>query len=220
MNFSPSRSYALELDAQDELASFREQFVITDPDLLYMDGNSLGRLPKAAVERARQIVEDEWGRDLIRGWNKGWWEAPVRIGEKIARLIGAAQGQVIVSDTTSVNLYKLAMAALSLQSGKKRIITDTMNFPSDLYILQGCANFCPLSSNREQGLGMRAVTRSSASARRMANSRPISPRSKPPSTKTPRSSRFRTCSSKAATSTTCNKSPRWRIAKARSCCGT
>jgi kynureninase len=136
--FSPSRSYALELDSTDELAAFREQFVITDPDLLYMDGNSLGRLPKAAVERARQIVEDEWGRDLIRGWNKGWWEAPVRIGEKIARLIGAAEGQVIVSDTTSVNLYKLAMAALSLQSGKKRIITDTMNFPSDLYILQGC----------------------------------------------------------------------------------
>lgn len=136
--FSPSRAYALELDSKDELASFREQFVITDPNLLYMDGNSLGRLPKAAVERARQIMEDEWGRDLIRGWNKGWWEAPVRIGEKIARLIGAAEGQVIVSDTTSVNLYKLAMAALSLQSGKKRIVTDMLNFPSDLYILQGC----------------------------------------------------------------------------------
>jgi kynureninase len=136
--FSRSRPYALELDVQDELASFREQFVIADPNLLYMDGNSLGRLPKAAVERARQIVEDEWGRDLIRGWNKGWWEAPVRIGEKIARLIGAAQGQVIVSDTTSVNLYKLAMAALALRPERKRIITDTMNFPSDLYILQGC----------------------------------------------------------------------------------
>ena len=136
--FSPSRSFALELDSRDELASFREQFVITDPDLFYMDGNSLGRLPKVAVERARQLVEDEWGRDLIRGWNKGWWEAPVRIGEKIARLIGAAEGQVIVSDTTSVNLYKLTMAALALRPERKRIITDTMNFPSDLYILQGC----------------------------------------------------------------------------------
>jgi kynureninase len=138
MAFLSSRSFALELDSQDELASFREQFVVTDPDLLYMDGNSLGRLPKAAVERARAVVEDEWGRDLIRGWNKGWWEAPVRIGEKIGTLIGAAQGQVIVSDTTSVNLYKLTMAALALRPGKKRIITDTMNFPSDLYILQGC----------------------------------------------------------------------------------
>jgi kynureninase len=136
--FPPSRSYALELDAQDKLASFREQFVITDPNLLYMDGNSLGRLPKVAVERARQIVEDEWGRDLIRGWNKSWWEAPQRVGDKIGTLIGAAAGQVIVSDTTSVNLYKLTMAALALRPERKRIITDTMNFPSDLYILQGC----------------------------------------------------------------------------------
>ncbi len=139
--FSPSRAFALELDSQDELASFREQFVITDPDLLYMDGNSLGRLPKVAVERARQLVKTEWGNDLIRGWNKGWWEAPRRVGDKIGTLIGAAAGQVIVSDTTSVNLYKLTMAALRLQSGRKRIITDQFNFPSDLYILQGVASF-------------------------------------------------------------------------------
>ena len=137
--FSPSRSFALELDSKDELASFREQFVITDPDLLYMDGNSLGRLPKAAVERARQLVESEWGNDLIRGWNKGWWDAPRRVGDKIGQLIGAAAGQVIVSDTTSMNLYKLVMAALTHQPNRKRIITDQFNFPSDLYILQGAA---------------------------------------------------------------------------------
>lgn len=139
--FSPSRSFALELDSKDELASFRERFVITDPDLLYMDGNSLGRLPKAAVERVRQLVEREWGADLIRGWNNGWWDAPRRVGDKIGALIGAAAGQVVVSDTTSVNLYKLTMAALRLQSGRKRIVTDTFNFPSDLYILQGIASF-------------------------------------------------------------------------------
>ena len=138
MAFHSSREYALELDKQDKLASFREQFVIADPDLIYLDGNSLGRLPKAAAERALQIVEQEWGKDLSRGWNKGWWEAPARVGEKIARLIGAAPGQVVVSDTTSVNLYKLTLAALGLKSEKKRIVTDTMNFPSDLYILQGC----------------------------------------------------------------------------------
>jgi kynureninase len=137
--FSPSRSFAIELDSKDELASFREQFVITDPDLLYMDGNSLGRLPKVAVERARQLVETEWGADLIRGWNKGWWEAPRRVGDKIGQLIGAAAGQVIVSDTTSMNLYKLVMAALTYQPNRKRIITDQFNFPSDLYILQGAA---------------------------------------------------------------------------------
>ncbi|MBV6394827.1 MAG: Kynureninase [Anaerolineales bacterium] len=138
--FSPSRSHALELDQQDPLASFRERFVISDSELLYMDGNSLGRLPKAAVERTRQVVETEWGQDLIRGWNKGWWEAPQRVGDKIGQLTGAAPGQVIVSDTTSLNLYKLVMAALMHQPNRKRIISDAFNFPSDLYILQGCAN--------------------------------------------------------------------------------
>jgi kynureninase len=135
--FSPSRAHALELDSQDELASFREQFIIADPDLIYLDGNSLGRLPKAAAERARQIVESEWGADLIRGWNKGWWDAPRRVGDTIGQLIGAAAGQVIVCDTTSINLYKLVMAALTHQPSRKRIITDEFNFPSDLYILQG-----------------------------------------------------------------------------------
>ena len=146
MTFHPSRDYALELDKQDKLASYRGQFVIPDPGLVYLDGNSLGRLPKAAVERAKQIVEEEWGADLIRGWNKGWWEAPARIGEKIGQLIGAAPGQVLVSDTTSVNLYKLTMAALAASPEKRRIVTDTMNFPSDLYILQGCVQTLALRS--------------------------------------------------------------------------
>ncbi len=137
-SFQPSPAYALQLDSQDKLASFRDAFIITDPDLIYLDGNSLGRLPKVAIERARQIVEEEWGRDLIRGWNKGWWEAPAHVGDKIAKLVGAAEGQVFVSDTTSVNLFKLTMAALAQSPKKKRIVTDIMNFPSDLYILQGC----------------------------------------------------------------------------------
>jgi kynureninase len=137
-DFQPSSVYALQLDSQDKLASYREAFLISDPELIYLDGNSLGRLPKIAIERARQIVENEWGKDLIRAWNKGWWEAPVRVGEKIAKLIGASAGQVVVSDTTSVNLFKLTMAALAFSPEKKRIVTDTMNFPSDLYILQGC----------------------------------------------------------------------------------
>ena len=145
--FQASRAYALELDSQDKLASFRDAFVVTDPDLIYLDGNSLGRLPKAALERARQVIEKEWGGDLIRGWNKGWWESPARVGEKLARLVGAAADEVIVSDTTSINLFKLVLAALSLNSDKKRIVTDTMNFPSDLYILQGCVQ---LLGNRHE----------------------------------------------------------------------
>lgn len=139
-NFSPSLDFAKQLDSQDPLASYREGFVITDPDIIYLDGNSLGRMPKVAQERAKQVIENEWGTDLIRGWNKGWWDAPKRVGDKIGKLIGAAEGQTLVSDTISLNLFKLATSALTLQSDRKRIITDTFNFPSDLYILQGIQN--------------------------------------------------------------------------------
>jgi kynureninase len=137
MNFTPSREFATQLDQRDSLASYREQFVVNDPDLIYLDGNSLGRLPKSVIERMQKAVEEEWGSDLIRGWNKGWWESPKRIGDKIGLLVGAAEGQILVGDQTSINLFKLATAALTLQPQKKHIITDTFNFPSDLYILQG-----------------------------------------------------------------------------------
>lgn len=137
MSFPLNREFAVLLDKGDELASYREQFVIDDPDLIYLDGNSLGMMPKIAQERSRQIVDEQWGTHLIRGWNKGWWEAPARVGDKIGQLIGAASGQTIVSDTVSVNLFKLATAALTLQPHRTRIITDTFNFPSDLYVLQG-----------------------------------------------------------------------------------
>jgi len=136
-NFSPSPDFAKQLDSQDTLASYRQKFVANDPDLIYLDGNSLGRLPKSVIERMKKAVEEEWGTDLIRGWNKGWWESPKRIGDKIGSLLGAAEGQVVVGDQTSINLFKLATAALTSQPQKKRVITDAFNFPSDLYILQG-----------------------------------------------------------------------------------
>jgi kynureninase len=135
--FQPGPDFARQLDAADELASSRGAFVFPEPDLIYLDGNSLGRLPRAAARRLKSAVEVEWGRDLIRGWNQDWYAAPVRVGEKIAQLIGAAPGQVIVCDSTSVNLFKLALAALTLQPGRDRILSDALNFPSDLYILQG-----------------------------------------------------------------------------------
>jgi len=153
--FSPSPDFAQQLDSQDPLAAYRDQFVITDPDLVYFDGNSLGRMPKASAARAKQIVDEEWGHDLIRGWNKGWWDAPTRIGDKIGQLIGAAPGQTIVSDTTSINLFKLATAALIYQPNKKRIITDTFNFPSDLYILQGIQNLLRTEFPSPRGRGAR-----------------------------------------------------------------
>lgn len=134
------RNYARQLDQQDPLAFYREQFVIDDPDTIYMDGNSLGRLPLAVVERTREVVTREWGKNLISSWNQGWWESPIRIGEKVAKLIGASPGQVIVCDSVSIDLFKLTMAVLSRQTGRAKIITDTLNFPSDLYVLQGCVN--------------------------------------------------------------------------------
>lgn len=137
IKFEPGIEYARRLDAEDELAPFREAFVVEEPDLIYMDGNSLGRLPLPTVERMRRAVEEEWGRGLIRGWQRGWYEAPLRVGEKIARLIGAGPGQVVAGDSTSVNLFKLAMAALALRPGRDRVVSDVLNFPSDLYILQG-----------------------------------------------------------------------------------
>jgi kynureninase len=128
------------LDAQDALRAHRSQFVFAEPGLIYLDGNSLGRLPRGVAARIKKAVEDDWGVDLIRAWNAGWWEAPTRIGEMLAPLLGAGPGQVIVGDQTSLNLFKLAVAALRLRPGRTRIITDALNFPSDLYVLQGISS--------------------------------------------------------------------------------
>jgi kynureninase len=136
--FDLSRAYAETLDAQDELAEFRNEFVIAEPELIYLDGNSLGRLPRQTAARLQEVMSEEWGQGLIRGWNTNWFNAPTRVGEKIAQLVGATPGQVIISDTTSINLFKLVMAALRARPGRRQIISDTLNFPSDLYILQGC----------------------------------------------------------------------------------
>jgi kynureninase len=129
--------YALELDRQDALSSFRDELVIEDPDLIYLDGNSLGRLPRRGVARLRAVVEHEWGSRLIRGWNEGWFTLPQRVGAKIARLIGAQADEVIAADSTSVNFFKLVVAALRAQPTRSKIVTDDLNFPSDVYLLQG-----------------------------------------------------------------------------------
>lgn len=130
-------AYADLLDQQDPLTRMRERFLIDDPDLIYLDSNSLGRLPKAAEELARELVQQQWGTRLVRGWNEGWLDAPERVGAKIAQLIGAQPDEVIIADSTSVNLFKLVMAALRYQQGRTVVLTDDLNFPSDLYILQG-----------------------------------------------------------------------------------
>lgn len=130
---------AEQLDAQDPLAHFRDHFVIDDPDLIYLDGNSLGRLLKRGPQLAQDLVERQWGQRLIRGWNEGWIDLQAQIGGKIGQLIGTEADEVIVADSTSINLFKLALAAVQFNNGRSKIITDDLNFPSDLYILQGVA---------------------------------------------------------------------------------
>jgi kynureninase len=139
--------YALELDQQDVLAHFRQEFVNDDPGLIYLDGNSLGRLPKRSVERLREVVEHEWGSRLIRGWNEGWFMLSQRVGRQIAQLIGAQAAEVIAADSTSVNFFKLVVAALRARPNRLKIITDDLNFPSDVYVLQGAIE---LLGNRHQ----------------------------------------------------------------------
>jgi len=132
-----SLSKARELDQQDLLKNFRELFVIRDPSLIYLDGNSLGRLPQKTVDYMENAIREQWGDRLIRSWNEGWYQQSLRLGKKIAQIIGARSDEVVVSDSTSVNLYKLAYGALKIMHGKREIISDDMNFPTDLYVLQG-----------------------------------------------------------------------------------
>jgi len=128
---------ARALDAADPLAHFREQFFIANPEMIYLDGNSLGRLPLRTEALMADLVRRQWGERLIRSWNEGWFTLPERIGSKLAQLIGAQADEVIVADSTSINLFKLGVASLRLQQGRRRILTDDLNFPSDIYVLQG-----------------------------------------------------------------------------------
>lgn len=134
------RRRAEELEAADELASFRERFVVADPSLIYLDGNSLGRLPVTTVDRLRAVVEHEWGQRLIRSWDEGWMDLPVAVGDAVGTgLLGARPGETVVSDTTTVSLYKLATAALGARPDRDVIVTDRDNFPTDRYVVEGLA---------------------------------------------------------------------------------
>ena len=126
-----TREQAAALDGADPLAAFRERFVIDDPHRIYLDGNSLGRLPMAARDRLAELTAD-WGRRLVTGWPE-WIDAPLRTGDLIAQVIGARPGEVLVCDSVTVNLYKLAAAAH--RSGA--LVTDRGNFPKDRYVIEG-----------------------------------------------------------------------------------
>jgi kynureninase len=140
MTFTADRSYADALDGADELAGFRDRFVWPDRDAIYLDGNSLGPLPFRTQARIAEVVDQDWGVGLVRSWNS-WIGLPREAGEMIAEhLVGAGPGQVLVCDSVTVNLYKLALAALAAQpAGRTVIVTDDDNFPTDRYVLAGVA---------------------------------------------------------------------------------
>jgi kynureninase len=140
-----SRAGCLALDTQDPLAPLRERFDLPE-GVIYLDGNSLGARPRAALARAQEVVAREWGRDLIKSWNDaGWFEMPKRLGDRLAPLIGARPGEIAVTDTTSLNLFKALAAALAIQAERnperKTIVTERSNFPTDIYMADGLARW-------------------------------------------------------------------------------
>ncbi len=133
------REYALALDSSDPLAHFKSQFVVSDPDMCYLDGNSLGRIPKATINAINDFMVKEWGPEVVTGWSH-WVDEAQPTGDLLgAAALGAGPGQVLVCDTTSVNFYQLCLAAIHARPGRKTIITDAANFPTDRYILDGIA---------------------------------------------------------------------------------
>jgi len=140
---STTRQDCLALDAQDSLAPLRDQFALPE-GVIYLDGNSLGVLPRATAARVQQVVMHEWGTDLIRSWNTaGWIDLPQRVGNKIAQLVGAGENELVVADSTSVNLFKVLSAALRIVQAdaptRKCIVSERSNFPTDLYIAESLA---------------------------------------------------------------------------------
>ena len=142
------RRHAEALDRADALAGFRERFVLNDPQRIYADGNSLGRLPHETVERIEALVR-EWGDRLVGGWEH-WIELPVRIGDEIGDVIGARPGETLACDSTTINLYKLASAALDLPGQQRAVLVDEHDFPTDRYVLEGIA--------ARRGLELRRIT--------------------------------------------------------------
>jgi kynureninase len=150
-----TRDAAVELDAADPLRDFRDRFVI-DPAVVYLDGNSLGALPKATAARLEEIVA-QWGSRGVRGWDQGWLELPLSVGDRLgAAVLGAAPGQTVVADSTTVCFYKLASAALDARPHRREVVTDRDNFPTDRYVLEGLA--------RARGLEIKWVAEPSVDA--------------------------------------------------------
>lgn len=152
-----TRADAEALDAADELGALRADFALP-PNVVYLDGHSLGALPRAAAARVREVVEREWGEGLVQSWNAaGWIDLPARVAAEVAPLVGASADEVAVADSTSVNLFKLLAGALRLRPGRRVILSEQENFPTDLYVAQGLASLV-------EGVTLRAVPRAELAA--------------------------------------------------------
>ncbi|WP_166366579.1 kynureninase [Pseudomonas akapageensis] len=152
-----TKQHLLELDQADPLAPLRDEFALPE-GVIYLDGNSLGARPHAALARATQMIEEEWGQGLIRSWNTAQWSTlSTRLGDKLAGLIGAGKGEVAITDTTTVNLFKILAAALRVQADRapkrKVILSELHNFPADLYVIEGLADLL------QQGYELRLIER-------------------------------------------------------------
>ena len=134
-----SRAAAEALDARDPLASFRDEFVIPDPDLIYLDGNSLGRTPKRTIDRLKQVVEKEWAADLILSWEH-WLDLPRRVGDRMSDIIGSRPGEVVLHDSTTLNLYQAIHVALGLRPDRRVLVVAADEFPTDRYVVEGIAS--------------------------------------------------------------------------------
>ncbi|MGI8615088.1 MAG: kynureninase [Nocardioidaceae bacterium] len=140
MSEAPTHVEAVRRDEADELAPYRSRFVIGPDPVAYLDGNSLGRLPKATVQRLRRLVEQEWGVELIGGWAAGWMDLPTQVGDRLgSAVLGAAPGQTVLADSTSVNLYKVLHTACALRPDRSEIVLDDANFPTDRFIVESVA---------------------------------------------------------------------------------
>jgi kynureninase len=152
-----TRADAEALDAADELGALRADFALP-PDVVYLDGHSLGALPRAAAARVREVVEREWGEGLVQSWNAaGWIDLPARVAAEVAPLVGASADEVAIADSTSVNLFKLLAGALRLRPGRRVILSEEGNFPTDLYVAQGLSSLVG-------GVALRAVPRAELAA--------------------------------------------------------
>lgn len=157
MSKIPDLAAVEAMDAADPLRPMRDRFVLPE-GLIYLDGNSLGAASPAAINEAAVAANQEWGQDLIRSWNTaGWFDMPVELGDRIGRLIGAAAGQTVVADTTSINIYKALHAAMGLRPGRSVIVAEGGSFPTDLYIAEGVASSRPGTQIRLEGVDAAAI---------------------------------------------------------------